>query len=97
MRRVCGHGDVGRCLSIEGIRGEISWVWNPTAYKEFLAMLTDLEHPEACFLSGIKAFFIEHREYNDLWCAAEGCMMWRPIYVPSCFTETMEVAPPTTP
>jgi hypothetical protein len=32
MRRVCGHGDVGRRLSIEGIRDEISWVWNPTAY-----------------------------------------------------------------
>jgi hypothetical protein len=26
MRRVCGHGDVGRSLSIEGIRDEISWV-----------------------------------------------------------------------
>jgi hypothetical protein len=61
MRPVCGHGDVGRCLSIEGIRDEISWVWNPTAYKAFLAMLTGLGNPDACFLSGIKAFFIEHR------------------------------------
>jgi hypothetical protein len=26
MQRVCGHGDVGRCLSIEGIRDEISSV-----------------------------------------------------------------------
>jgi hypothetical protein len=26
MRRVCDHGDVGRRLSIEGIRDEISWV-----------------------------------------------------------------------
>jgi hypothetical protein len=26
MRRVCGHGDVGRHLSIEGIRDGISWV-----------------------------------------------------------------------
>jgi TPR repeat protein len=72
MRRVCGHGDVGRHLSIEGIRDEISWVWNPTAYKAFLAMLTGLGNPEACFLSGIKAFFIEHRGYNDLRRAAEG-------------------------
>jgi hypothetical protein len=72
MRRVCGHGDVGKRLSIEGIRDEISWVWNPTAYKAFLAMLTGLGNLEACFLSGIKAFFIEHRGYNDLWCAAEG-------------------------
>jgi hypothetical protein len=47
-------------------------VWNPTAYKAFLAMLTSLGHLEACFLSRIKAFFIEHRGYNDLWCAAEG-------------------------
>jgi hypothetical protein len=58
MRRVCGHDDVGRCLSIEGIRDEISWVWNPTAYKAFLAMLSGLGNLEACFLSGIKAFFI---------------------------------------
>jgi hypothetical protein len=72
MRRVCGHGDVGRRLSIEGIRDEISWVWNPTAYKAFLAMLTGLGNPEACFLSGIKAFFIKHRGYNDLRRAAEG-------------------------
>jgi hypothetical protein len=72
MHRVCGHGDVGRRLSIEGIRDEITWVWNPTAYKAFLAMLSGLENPEACFLSGIKAFFIEHRGYNDLRRAAEG-------------------------
>jgi hypothetical protein len=71
MRRVCGHSDVSRRLSIEGIRDEISWVWNPTAYKAFLAILSGLGNPEACFLSGIKAFFIEHRGYNDLWCAAE--------------------------
>jgi hypothetical protein len=72
MCRVCGHGDVGRLLSIEGIRDEISWVWNPTTYKAFLAMLTGLGNPEACFLSGIKAFFIEHRGCNDLRRAAEG-------------------------
>jgi hypothetical protein len=72
MRRLCGHGDIGRRLSIEGIRDEISWVWNPTAYKAFLAMLSGLGNLEACFLSGIKAFFIEHRGYNDLWRAAEG-------------------------
>jgi hypothetical protein len=72
MRRVCSHGDIGRRLSIEGIRDEISWVWNPTAYKAFLAMLTGLGNPEACFLSGIKAFFIEHRGYNDLRRATEG-------------------------
>jgi hypothetical protein len=72
MRRVCGHDDVGRRLSIEGIQDEISWVWNPTAYKTFLAMLSGLGNPEACFLSRIKAFFIEHRGYNDLWRAAEG-------------------------
>jgi hypothetical protein len=35
-------------------------------------MLSGLRNPEACFLSRIKAFFIEHRGYNDLWCAAEG-------------------------
>jgi hypothetical protein len=72
MRRVCSHDDVGRHLSMEGIRDEISWVWNPTAYKAFLAMLSGLGNPEACFLSGIKAFFIEHKEYNDLRRAAEG-------------------------
>jgi hypothetical protein len=72
MRRVCSHGDVGRHLSIEGIRDDISWVWNPTTYKAFLAMLSGLGNLEACFLSGIKAFFIEHRGYNDLRRAAEG-------------------------
>jgi hypothetical protein len=49
MHRVCGHADVGRCLSIEGIRDEITWVWNPTAYKAFLAMLSGLENPEGLF------------------------------------------------
>jgi hypothetical protein len=72
MCHVCGHGDVGRRLSIEGIRDEIYWVWNPTAYKAFLAMLSSLGNPEAFFLSGIKAFFIEHRGYNDLRRTAEG-------------------------
>jgi hypothetical protein len=72
MLRVCGHDDVDRRLSIEGIRDEISWVWNPTAYKVPLAMLSCLGNPEACFLSGIKAFFIEHKGYNDLQHAAEG-------------------------
>jgi hypothetical protein len=98
MRRVCGHGDVGRHLSIEGIRDEISWVWNPTSYKAFLAMLTDLGNPEACFLSRIKAFFIEHRGYNDLRRAPPRVgTMRRRVYTPSCSTETMVVPPPTTP
>jgi hypothetical protein len=35
-------------------------------------MLSGLRNPEACFLFGIKAFFIEHREYNDLRRPAEG-------------------------
>jgi hypothetical protein len=35
-------------------------------------MLSGLGNPDACFLSGIKAFFIEHRGYNDLRCATEG-------------------------
>jgi hypothetical protein len=35
-------------------------------------MLSGLGNPEACFLSGIKAFFIEHRGYNDLQRATEG-------------------------
>jgi hypothetical protein len=35
-------------------------------------MLIVLGNLEASFLSGIKAFFIEHRGYNDLWHAAEG-------------------------
>jgi hypothetical protein len=35
-------------------------------------MLSGLGNPEARFLSGIKAFFIEQRGYNDLRHAAEG-------------------------
>jgi hypothetical protein len=72
MHHVRNHGDVGQRLSIEGIRDEISWVWDPTAYKAFLAMLTGLGNPDACFLSRIKAFFIENRGYNDLQRATEG-------------------------
>jgi hypothetical protein len=68
---MCGHSDVGRHLSIEGIRDEIFWVWDPTTYKAFLAMLTGLRNTEACFFSGIKAVFIENRGYNDLQRAAE--------------------------
>jgi hypothetical protein len=72
MCRVCGHGDVNLRLSIEGIRDEISWVWDPTTYRAFLAMLTGLENPEDCFFSGIKVVFMENRGYNDLRRAAEG-------------------------
>jgi hypothetical protein len=35
-------------------------------------MMSGLGNPEACFLSGTKAFLIKHRGYNDLRCAAEG-------------------------
>jgi hypothetical protein len=35
-------------------------------------MLSGLGNLEACFPYGIKAFFIKHRGYNDLLCAAEG-------------------------
>jgi TPR repeat protein len=34
-------------------------------------MLGGLRNPEACFLSEIKAFFIEHKGYDDLRRAAE--------------------------
>jgi hypothetical protein len=57
---------------MEGIRDEISWVWDPTTYKAFLAMLTGLRNLEACFFSGIKAVFMENRGYNDLRRVAEG-------------------------
>jgi hypothetical protein len=97
MRRVCGHGDVARCLSIEGIRDEISWVWNPTAYKEFLAMLSGLGNPEACFLPESKP---SSSNTGDTMISGVpprvGTMRW-PIYTPSCSTETMAVPPPTTP
>jgi hypothetical protein len=72
MRRECGHGNVGRRLSIEGIRDGISLVWDPVAYKAFLAMLIDLGNPKACFFSGIKAVFMENRGCNDLQRTAEG-------------------------
>jgi hypothetical protein len=35
-------------------------------------MLSGLGNSESCFLSGIRAFFIEHRGYDDLRCATEG-------------------------
>jgi hypothetical protein len=86
MRQVCGHSDVSRHLSIEGIRDEISWVWNPTAYKASLAMLTGLGNPEACYLSGIKAFFIEHKDTMISGAPPRVGTMRRPIYTPSCST-----------
>jgi hypothetical protein len=97
MRRVCDKSDVGRRLSIEGIRDEISWVWNPTSYKAFLAMQTGLGHPEACFHSGIKPFFIEHRGYNISGTPLRVGTMRRPIYTSYFSTETMAVPPPPTP
>jgi hypothetical protein len=81
MRRVCGHDDIGWHLSIEGIRDEIFWLWNPTAYKAFLAMLSGLRNPEACFLSGIKAFFIEHSGSMISGALPRVGTMRRPIYI----------------
>jgi hypothetical protein len=69
---MCGHGDVGRCLLIEGIQDEISLMWDPTAYKAFLFVLTDLKNPKAFFFSRIKVVFMENKGCNDLWCATEG-------------------------
>jgi hypothetical protein len=63
----------------------------------FLAMFSGLGNPEACFLSGIKAFFIEHRGYNDSGAPPRVGTMQRPIYTPSFSTETMVVPPPPTP
>jgi hypothetical protein len=59
-------------------------------------MLSGLGNPEACFLSEIKAFFIEHRGYNDLRRATEGGYD-AAAYTPSCSTETMAVPPTMTP
>jgi hypothetical protein len=97
MHCACSHGDVGRRLSIEGIRDEISWMWDPTAYKSFLAMLTDLGNPEDCFFSRIKAVFMENRGCNDLRRAPRVGVMQRPIYTPSFSTGTMAVPLLTTP
>jgi hypothetical protein len=65
-------GNVSLCLLIEGIRDEIYWVWDPTTYKAFQAMLTDLGNPEARFFSGIKFVFMENRGCNDLQRTTEG-------------------------
>jgi hypothetical protein len=97
MRRMCGHDDVGRRLSIEGIRDEISWVWNPTAYKAFLAMLSGLGNPEACFLSRIKPSSSNKGDKMISGTPPRVGTMRRPIYTPSCSIETMAVPPPTTP
>jgi hypothetical protein len=47
-------------------------VWDPTAYKAFLAMMTDLRNQEACFFSRIKAVFMKNRGCNDLQRSTEG-------------------------
>jgi hypothetical protein len=59
-------------------------------------MLSGLGNLEACFLFGIKAFFIEHRGYNDLQHTAEGGHDAAACLYASCSTETMVVPPPTT-
>jgi hypothetical protein len=71
MRCVCGHGDVVRRLSIERVQDDISWVWDPPAYKSFLAMITDLGKLEACVFSRTKVILMENRGCNDLRRAAE--------------------------
>jgi hypothetical protein len=60
-------------------------------------MLTGLKHPEACFLSRIKAFIIEHRGTKISGAPLRVGMMRQPIYTPSCSTETMAVLSPMTP
>jgi hypothetical protein len=47
-------------------------MWDTTAYKAFLAMLTDLGNPGACFFSRIKVVFMEIKESNDLRRVAKG-------------------------
>jgi hypothetical protein len=94
---MCGHGDIGRRLSIEGIHDEIYWVWDPTAYKAFFAMLSDLRNPEACFFSRIKAVFMKTGDAMISGASPRVGTMRRPIYTPSCSTGTMAVPPLTTP
>jgi hypothetical protein len=60
-------------------------------------MLTGLGHPGAFFLSGIKAFFIEHRAYNDLRRATEGGHDAAAYLYAILLQETMVVPLPTTP
>jgi hypothetical protein len=97
MRRVCGHGDVGRRLSIEGIRDEISWVWNPTAYKAFLAMMSGLGNQELVSSSESKPSSSNTGDTMISGTPPRVGTMRQPIYTPSCCTETMAVPPLTTP
>jgi hypothetical protein len=60
-------------------------------------MLTGLGNPKACFLSGIKAFFIEHRGYNDLRRAAEGGHDATAYLYAILLYRDNGVPPPTTP
>jgi hypothetical protein len=60
-------------------------------------MLSGLGNLEACFLFGIKAFFIEHRDTMISSAPSRVGTMRRPICTPSCSTETMVVPPSTIP
>jgi hypothetical protein len=97
MRRVCGHDDVGRRLSIERIWDEISLVWVPPLTK----------HSMLCWpVSGMRRFASSPRstpsssKIGDRMISGTPLRvstMRRPIYMPSCSTETMAVLPQTTP
>jgi hypothetical protein len=97
MRRVCGHGDVGRRLSIEGIRDEISWVWNPLRTKH--SFLCSKVSGIRRLVSSPKSKPSSSNTGDTMISGASprvGTMRW-PIYTPSCSTETTAVPPPTTP
>jgi hypothetical protein len=97
MPRVCGNDDVGRRLSIEGIRDEISWVWNPTTYKAFLAMLSGLRIRRLVSSPESKPSSLNTGDTMISGAPPRVGTMRRPIYTPSRSTETMAVPPLTTP
>jgi hypothetical protein len=83
MQRVCGHGDIGWRLSIEGIQ-------SIPCYAE--------RSLETGGLFTLRNQSLLHRRRDTMISGAPlrvGTMRW-PLYKPSCSTETMAVPLPTT-
>jgi hypothetical protein len=58
MRYICGHLAVGQHLALDWFRSRRTGA-DPINYYAFLASLTQVSIPDACFLTRIQTIFIE--------------------------------------
>ncbi|RLM56312.1 hypothetical protein C2845_PM10G12420 [Panicum miliaceum] len=58
MRRVCYNLEVGRSVATERFTDHMEWN-KPDGYDALLARLTQIDNPEACFITGLGVVFGE--------------------------------------